>query len=108
MTRPSFATSIAALRTTDARFPWVGPSDEEADVAAAIEAIEDKHQASADEPDTRGKWGRCRECAEPWPCPTWTYGEEVAVQFLGRAADRAYAHARAAMDGHRESTGAAT
>lgn len=97
MSRPSFATTIAALRTTDQRFPWVGPSPEEDDVAAVLEVIEEIHQATADHPDDRGYWGRCTECRVPWPCPVWVDAEHLAAQYLGRAADRVYTHARAAF-----------
>lgn len=90
MSIPSHAAAVAALRTTDTRFPWVGPSDEEADVAAAVEQIDATHRGTADDPDRDGKWGRCTACRAPWPCPTWWYGGDVAVQYLGRAADRVF------------------
>lgn len=97
MTRPSFALAVAALRVTDARFPWIGPTPEEADIADVLELTEASHVPSAYEPDDRGRWGRCTGCAAPWPCTTWTYGEDIAVQFLGRAADRVAARARQAL-----------
>jgi hypothetical protein len=96
--RPSFASTVAALMVTDSRFPWVGPSPEEADVAAALEELERTHQPDADQPDHYGRWGRCTCCREPWPCPRWVDGEHLAVQFLGRAADRVMTHARPVLN----------
>jgi hypothetical protein len=98
MSRPSFATTVAALRTRDSRFPWVGPTDEEDDIAAVLEAIEETHLTLVDEPDHRGRYGRCADCRQPWPCPEWMRGEQLAVLYLGRAADRVIAHARQAFD----------
>jgi hypothetical protein len=98
VTRPSFASTVEALRTRDNRFPWVGPTDEEDDIAAVLEAIEETHQATADDPDLRGRYGRCRDCRTPWPCPEWARGEQIAVLWLGRASDRVIAHARQAFD----------
>lgn len=98
MTRPSFAITIAALRTSDPRFSWVGPTDEEDDIAAVLEAIAEQHQSTADLPDQRGRYGRCAGCQSMWPCPEWHRGEQLAVSWLGRAADRVHAHARQALD----------
>jgi hypothetical protein len=96
VTRPSFVSTVAALRTRDSRFPWVGPSGEEDDIAAVLEAIEEIHQATADDPDQRGRYGRCAGCRTPWPCPEWARGEQLAVLYLGRASDRVAEHARLA------------
>ena len=95
MTRPRFATTSAALRCTDPRFPWVHPTAEEDDIAAVLEAIEELHVPTADEPDPRGRYGRCAGCRQPWPCDEWRRGEQLAVTWLGRGADRYYdlAHA---------------
>lgn len=97
MSRPSFATTIAALRCTDRRFDWVRPTDEEDDIATVLEAIEELHQGAADEPDHRGRYGRCSGCRELWPCPEWRRGEQLALEWLGRGADRYLAHAQQAM-----------
>lgn len=102
MTRPSFATTVSALRTRDARFPWVGPTAEEDDIAAVLEAIEETHVATADHPDARGRYGRCTDCRTPWPCQEWARGEQLAVLWLGRAADRVAEHAQATLDAPRE------
>jgi hypothetical protein len=97
VSRPSFASTITALRYSDARFPWVRPTDEEDDIAAVLEAIEELHQGAADEPDQRGRYGRCTGCRQPWPCPEWIRGEQLAVLWLGRGAERYLRHAQQAM-----------
>lgn len=97
MSRPTFVEAIAALRCTDPRFPWVEPTGEEDDIATVLEAIEETHLGAADQPDPRGRYGRCTDCAKPWPCPEWIRGEQLAVEWLGRGADRYAAHARAVI-----------
>lgn len=98
MTRPTFATTVAALRTADRRFPWIGPTDEEDDIAAVLEAIEEQHHTVVDLPDQHGHYGRCTNCHQPWPCLEWMRGELLAVQWLGRAADRVHNHALQTLD----------
>ncbi|MFC5992904.1 hypothetical protein ACFQE5_01615 [Pseudonocardia hispaniensis] len=100
MIRPSFASTIHALKLTVPSL-GVAPTEEEIDVAEVLALIADHHQGSGDEPDAHGYWGRCRGCRNRWPCAAWLYGEELAVQFLGRAADRVWTHARAVMDEQR-------
>lgn len=95
--RPSFVSTVKALRTTDPKFPWIGPTDEEAEVADVLEEIQALHLGPNDLPDGHGHYGSCTGCADPWPCKAWAYGEQLALQWLGRAADRNYAHARSAM-----------
>lgn len=97
MTRPSFATTVAALRTVDPRFPWVGPTADEAEVADLLAELEDLHQGAHDDPDRFGRYGRCSGCLDPWPCAAWRYGEQLALQWLGRACDRVWAHAAAVL-----------
>lgn len=97
--RPTFVETIAALRTTDPRFPGIAPTPEEGDVAEVLEEVETDHQGDADEPDDRWHWGHCQACGEWWPCPTWVESEHLAVQYVGRAADRVIGHARAFWDG---------
>lgn len=99
MTRPTFTHVIEALRTTDPRFPWVGPTDDEAEAAVVLEALEHTHQPRRD-----SDGAPCAGCDEPWPCPAWEFGEQQALLWLGRAADRVYRHA---MDTYRKSQGAA-
>lgn len=98
MSRPSFAATISALRTTDPRFPWVGPTEDESEVASVLEEIAEHHVGSADEPDARGGYGRCTGCKDPWPCASWAYGEELALQWLGRAANRVWMHAQPVLE----------
>jgi hypothetical protein len=97
MNRPTFTETIAALRCTDPRFPWVQPTDDEENIAAVLEGIQELHTPTADEPDQRGRYGRCTDCRQPWPCPEWIRGEQLAVLWLVRGADRYVAHAVEAM-----------
>lgn len=90
MSTPSFASTIAALKTVDARFNHVRPTDEELDIAVVLEAIEEIHQPTGDRPD----YGQCAGCKLPWPCPEWNRGEHLAVLWLGRAIDRYVTRAR--------------
>jgi hypothetical protein len=83
------ATAASALRTTDPRFPWVHPTPEEAEVADLLAELDALHVQDGD---------RCVGCAERWPCKGYGYGCDLAVQWLGRAAARVYAHARQALD----------
>lgn len=92
MSRPSLAGMVAALRFTDRRFPGVGPTPEEADVAGVLAEVEAEHVCGADEPGPAG-WGRCRACREPWPCERWLWAHQLGVQFVGRACDRVVRHA---------------
>lgn len=98
MTRPSFALTIAALRTTDARFDWVRPTPEEAELADLLAELEQHHQGGNDEPDDRGRYGRCTGCLEPWPCAAWDYGEELGLLYAIRACKRIWAHAQHALE----------
>jgi len=96
--RPSLAPAARALLTTDARFPRVGPTPEESDVATVLGVIEAEHQGDADDPGPDGSWGRCIGCGQRWPCERFADGEALAVEYLGRAADRVYQRARTAMN----------
>jgi hypothetical protein len=96
--KPNFTSTLAALRCTDPRFPWVHPTPEEAEVADLIEEMEALHVGPADTPDEHGYYGRCTGCLEPWPCTGWSHMEYLAVQWLGRGQDRYWAHAKAVMD----------
>lgn len=96
--QPSFASTVSALRTTHPRHPWVKPTDDETEVADLLAELEQLHQPAEDNPDTAGHYGTCAGCAALWPCDAWNYGEQLAIQYLGRAADRVYAHAQAALE----------
>jgi hypothetical protein len=97
MNRPSLASAIQALRTTSPRHPHVKPTEDEDDIAAVLEQIDSEHEAGADTEDDDGHWGRCAACGEPWPCPRWVWAQNLAVEYLGRAAQRYYDRARTAM-----------
>lgn len=77
--------AAAALRIAAARFPWVHPTEEEAEVADLLDELAALHVRTG---------GRCKGCAEPWPCRGLAHAEHLAVQWLGRAADRVYARHR--------------
>lgn len=94
--KPTFESTIAALRTTHPEVPWIGPTDEEADAADALEIVHEHHFSDDEKEDPTGHWGTCRGCSDPWPCKTWMWGDQLAGQFLGRAAQRVYLHARGA------------
>ena len=94
--KPSFVTTVTALRTTDTRFPWVGPTDEESEVADVLEELQALHVGPDDEPDDNDHYGDCAGCREPWPCKAWLYGEGLAVQWIGRAQDRVWTYNLAA------------
>lgn len=98
MIRPSHTVTIDALRTTDPRFPWVHPAEEEAVVADVLELVQAEHQGDTDAPDDTGHWGTCITCGTSWPCERWVWSQHLAVQFLGRAADRVWARAKKVMD----------
>lgn len=93
MNRPTLRTCINALLVTHPDYPRVAPSEEEADVAAVLESVEQQHDGDGDVPDELGFWGRCRACDAPWPCESWRWAQMLAVQFLGRAMDRVFANA---------------
>lgn len=57
--------------------------DEEADIAAVLEAIGEQHVADRD--------GACGHCDHSWPCSEMQRGQYLAVLWIGRAADRVYA-----------------
>lgn len=92
-TKPSHAATVAALRTTDARYPWIQPTEEEAEVASVLEEVEALHVGTDDEPDAAGRYGTCTGCLDPWPCKAWNWADQLALQWLGRAADRVAARA---------------
>lgn len=96
--RPSFVSTIEALRCDPPEFSWAHPTDEEADVAFVLEELEKDHGAGADHPDANGHYGVCTSCGELWPCREWQRGEELALLYLGRGADRYAAHAKNVMD----------
>lgn len=88
MTPPNLAGVVAALRLTDSRWPWVHPTADEEDVAEVLAAMDHEHAPTADEQEPDGSWGACIGCRKPWPCPDWQWAQHLAVQYLGRAADR--------------------
>lgn len=94
MSRPDLTVTARALRTTDPRLPHIGPTPDEAEVADLLDEIAELHQAPQTEPDNPADkpilhtYGTCLGCGETWPCKGWTYGEALALQWLGQAHNR--------------------
>lgn len=88
MNNSSFLTAIAALRCGT-------PTVDELDAADALEVLQDHHLPA-------GNGVTCPTCAGAWPCEAWNWGEQLALQSLGQAADRVYAHAKQVMDHTRQ------
>lgn len=84
--RPSFIESAKALTQPCS-------TAEEYDIGLLLTDIEVQHQGSNDECDNSGTWGICTGCGERWPCPTWIFCESLAIQLIGQAAARSWAHA---------------
>lgn len=57
--------------------------DDEANIAAVLEAIGEQHVADRD--------GICQDCSQVWPCAEMDRGQYLAVLYIGRAMDRVYA-----------------
>lgn len=72
-------TAAKALRITDPRYPWIQPTEEEAEVGDLLAELAALHVQSGT---------RCTGCAETWPCKGWLHGYELAVQWVGRASAR--------------------
>lgn len=103
LVRPDLTSMIASLMLTDSRFPWVKPTDDEADAAELIHHITSTHQGSVDcdDPDEPSHvartWGICSRCGTSWPCLKWREAQALAIEFVGRAHNRYAAHAKAAI-----------
>lgn len=84
--KPTLAGAAKALR--------IRPDDEAADVADVLDHVDVVHRGAADDPDYydvepyEQHWGLCVACGRLWPCEDWVWAQALAVQFLGRAADR--------------------
>jgi hypothetical protein len=95
--RPSLWRAVKALRTTHPRYPWVEPSEEEAEVADLLEELDGLHAPSTEDADNPADhpilriYGVCLGCAETWPCAGWSHAEQLSIQWLGRASDRVWA-----------------
>lgn len=79
--RPSLDQTIRSMR----RFP-VDPAGDE-DLASALELTCETHQASADNADWFGRYGRCTGCGSWWPCPTWLGASYAALEWLVAASN---------------------
>lgn len=93
-----------ALLHTDRRFPWVGPTAEEKEVALVLMEMAEIHVPDRVDPDNPvddpifWTYGFCTGCYEPWPCRAVLQQEREGVSWLGRAAARVHAHARGPID----------
>lgn len=83
MIRPSVAVSAAVLRRFD-------PTPEELDIADVLDHIQATHRP--------GRLDICTGCGDQWPCTRFVDGQHLAVQFVGRAADRCAARALATLN----------
>ena len=97
MTRPTFTDTIAALTLGDPEL-GIEPFDDCVDVAEALRHLESTHRGGPTKDAGEDYWGRCSECGQRWPCPSWNEGEQDAVLFLGRAQDRVAGHARDTLE----------
>jgi hypothetical protein len=94
VSRPDLTVTAHALRTTDPRVPHVQPTPDETEVADLLQELAELHQPTRDEPDNPTDkpilhtYGACLGCTETWPCKAWVYGEQLALQWVGRAIDR--------------------
>lgn len=99
MSRPELTAAVHALRLTDPRYPSTAEEREVADLLEELQALHVPSASVPDNPDDQRlyhTYGRCNGCRETWPCSGWTYAEQEAVQWLGRAADRITAKYREA------------
>jgi hypothetical protein len=93
-----------ALLHTDRRFPWIGPSPEEKEVALVLIEMSEIHVPDRVDPDNPTDdpmfwtYGFCSGCYESWPCRAVLEQEREGVAWLGRAAARVHAHARGPID----------
>lgn len=78
-----------ALRTTSTELSWVHPTDEELEVAELLDEIAELHAAVDGQ--------ICPGCAQRFPCVGWLHGQQLATQWLGRAAQRVYERTRKAV-----------
>jgi hypothetical protein len=101
VTRPSFEATITALTAGDHELNF-WPFDDCMDVAEALRHLAVTHQGGPVKDAGEDFWGRCSECGERWPCPSWNEGELLAVQFLGRGQDRIAEHAQGVINRLRE------
>lgn len=78
---PVLESILVALRT-------FAVTDEELDLQASLEHVNDVHRASnpgaLDEPD--GDWGLCECCMVTFPCRMWTESHGLGIEWLSRRA----------------------
>ena len=93
--KPTFFDSVEALRV-DLRpeFAHIHPTADELDAADALELLHQHHIGDAEAESPDGSWGTCTGCADLWPCKAWLWGQQLAIQWMGRAQSR-YAAGRA-------------
>lgn len=91
----SFTEAIRALRCADARYPWIRPDEEEAEVADVLEATEHLHRPHDD---------TCTTCRAPWPCHAWRVAEALCMEWLIRGTNRYADHAEQVLARTRRTT----
>lgn len=92
------------LLYTDPRFPWIGPTPEEKEVALVLIEMAEIHVPDRVDPDnpaddpTFHTFGFCTGCYEAWPCRAVLEQEREGVTWVGRAAARVHDHALGPID----------
>lgn len=82
---PTLVRTLAALRGSD--------DPEALDLLALTEWVTTAH-VGGDRERPDGTHGTCRECAAPWPCPSWLEVQGLTLHWLVAASDAALRRAR--------------
>ena len=82
--KPSLEQTIRALllRVDD---PEAG------DLADALELTARAHFSTRDNADRAGKYGKCVECGQLWPCPTWLSAAGAGLEWVIAASNEVLA-----------------
>lgn len=67
--------------------------DEAQDIAELLKHVQQTHGPGRDQ--------RCFGCGEPWECHAWRSADQLALTYLIRGANQAYARAQATIEKYR-------